>query len=238
MVKAGQCTSMLLIDNGPGDSALGTAFFVGPSTLITAGHCVADIGKANLLISTPGLPFVESQQIRRGDIHTVSCTVKALLYNPKHPTEDIAIIDCGSFRSGNYLPISQSTLPENTVVDIVGYPGQVTLPWVEKHEGLLSPSKSVDEASKLLPMHRLAVSRGHVTKSNSTISYYLSSVRGMSGSCVLHGGKAYGIWLRGDVDVIGVHIGQKDKKKDTMPMAVAFSHPEVLKLLRKHKLIP
>jgi hypothetical protein len=192
LVKAGQCTSMLLIDNGPGDSSLGTAFFVAPSILVTAGHCVADIGEAKLLISYPGLPLVESQQIRQGVIDTIRCTLKALMYNPNKPGEDFAILDCGSFRSKNYLPISQSMLAENTVVDIVGYPGQVTLPWLEKHEGLLSPSQSVDEATKLLPMHHLAISRGHVTQSNSTISYYLSSVRGMSGACLLKDGKAYG----------------------------------------------
>jgi len=76
-------------------------------------------------------------------------------------------------------------------------------------------------------MDHLVASRGHVTNSNSTISYYLSSVRGMSGGCLLSGGKAH-----------GVHIGQKDKKEGTMPMAVVFSEPEVDKLLRKHKLIP
>lgn len=229
---------MLLIDNGPGDSSLGTAFFVAPSTLITAGHCVADIGKANLIISMPGIPVVESKEIRDGDIDTIKCTVKALLYNPKQPGADIAILDCGSFRSKNFLQISQNKLEPNTVVDIIGYPGQVTRPWVEKHEGLQSPRQSIAEATKLLPMDHLVASRGHVTNSNSTISYYLSSVRGMSGGCLLSGGKAHGTLSCLDADSAGVHIGQKDKKKDTMPMAVVFSEPEVDKLLRKHKLIP
>lgn len=78
------------------------------------------------------------------------------------------------------------------MVDIVGYPAQITTEWLQSHPGLVSADRALPIAEKLLPLRHLTVSRGNVLTSNSTVTYYLSSVRGMSGSCLLKGGKVYG----------------------------------------------
>jgi len=51
---------------------------------------------------------------------------------------------------------------------------------------------SLAQVAKLLPNRRLSVSRGAVEATGDVISYNLSTVPGMSGSCVVFQGKAIG----------------------------------------------
>lgn len=192
LINAGQCTSMLLIDYG-GELVFGTAFFVAPSTLITAGHVVADAVKkgARLIISLPGVATVDTSKLQNAKIKGAKCTVTGVHFSKNRPQEDIAILECGLI-SDKFLTITQSTPEPGSIVDIVGYPGHISVEWLRTHPDLDSADASKDVAEKLLPPRTLTVSRGYVLKSNSTVTYYISSVRGMSGACVLSGGKVYG----------------------------------------------
>ena len=192
-MKAGRCTSLLLLEHGPYERAFGTAFFVAPSLLVTAGHVVSGARRAGtrLLISIPGTAVVDSADLQAGRIPSIHCSVKATLFNARRPNEDLAILECG-YTSPHFLPISLEKLKPDSEVDIIGYPGQITADWLQSHPGLKSADRSLPIAEKLLPLRHLTVSRGRVLTSNSIVTYYLSSVRGMSGSCVHNGGKVYG----------------------------------------------
>src|SRR5277367_1281368 len=67
ILKAGNGTSILLVDNGT-EFAVGTAFFIAPSILVTAGHSVTNAWKpgAQLIISLPGQPVVDILELRQG----------------------------------------------------------------------------------------------------------------------------------------------------------------------------
>jgi V8-like Glu-specific endopeptidase len=172
---------------------VGTAFFIAPSILITAGHCVASALKpgVRLIASLPGLAVVDMHELRRGGIAAIKCTVKESLLRSKR--KDIAILECG-YISPNYLEIGQDHLQPNSIVDIIGYPGDITTAWLLKHPALISTAESKDIAEKLLPLHHLTITRGNIVGMNSTMTYTVSTCRGMSGACVLYGGKAYGIF--------------------------------------------
>jgi len=161
--------------------------------LVTAGHVVAGAAKAGarLLISTPGTAVVDSADLQAGRIPSIHCSVRGSLFSPRRPKEDIAILECG-YTTPHFLPISLEKLEPDSVVDIVGYPAQITTEWLQSHPGLVSADRALPIAEKLLPLRHLTISRGNVLTSNSTVTYYLSSVRGMSGSCLLKGGKVYG----------------------------------------------
>ena len=196
LLKAGDSTSIILIDDGI-DIYVSTGFFIGPSTLLTAGHCVAPAVKpgARLVNSVPGLPIVDLQKLRNGEIGSAKCSVKASLHRSRlHINKDIAILESG-YISPSYLDISKETLEPNKIVDIIGYPGNITDAWLLKHHGITSANESRKIAEQLLPTRHLTISRGNVVDVNSTMTYTVSTCRGMSGACVLSGGKAYGIQL-------------------------------------------
>jgi len=228
LLKAGKCTCMLLIDHGT-EITTGTAFFVAPSLLITAGHCVANLVKSQLILSLPGREFINADKLRNGDIEGLKCTVKATLFKPGRSsrdwTRDIAILETG-YISPNFLDLSRTHLEVGAVVDVIGYPGDIPIHWLRRHHGLDSADQSKATAEKLLPMRHLTISRGNVAVANSTVTYNVSTCRGMSGASLTSGGKAY-----------GVHIGQVNGAPDNLPMAVLFTEDDVNKFLHKHNLI-
>lgn len=189
-IKAGHSTSVLIVDNGT-DYTVSTAFFIGPSTLVTAGHCVANalIPAAKLRISLPGQSIVETVSLRHGTSPALICSVEASLFKSKR--KDIALLKCG-YISPNYLEISCNQLKPDSIVDIIGYPGDITTHWLGKHPQIGSIMESKAIADKLLPLNHLTITRGNVVGTNSSVTYTVSTCRGMSGGCVLAGGKAYG----------------------------------------------
>jgi V8-like Glu-specific endopeptidase len=186
---------MLLIDHGT-EITTGTAFFVAPSLLITAGHCVANLAKARLILSLPGRERLNADSLRNGSTEGLKCEVKETLFRPKRSTKDsardIAILETG-YISPHYLELSQTRLELGSVVDVIGYPGDIPIHWLRKHRGLSNADQSKATAEKLLPMRHLTISRGNVAAVNSTVTYNVSTCRGMSGSSLLSGGKAYGM---------------------------------------------
>ncbi len=195
ILKAGRCTSLILVEYG-GQVMCGTAFFVDGGILITAGHVVRNATKpgARIISSIPGKKFVEVSKLRTGQTKGLRCKVKESLFHLKNREYDIAILECGLFYS-NYLTICQDELTKGTVVDVIGYPGAVREDWFTNHQAELdNADTSKLLAEKLLPPSTLMVSRGEVLSSTRThVTYYLSSVEGMSGaSATLKDGKACG----------------------------------------------
>lgn len=229
---------MLLIDHGT-EITTGTAFFVAPSLLITAGHCVANLAKSQLILSLPGRELIDADKLRNGDIEGLKCTVKATLFKPGRSswTRDIAILETG-YISPNFLDLSQTHLGVGAVVDVIGYPADIPVHWLRRHHGLDSADHSKATAEKLLPMRHLTISRGNVAAANSTVTYNVSTCRGMSGASLTSGGKAYGmLFILLFSKLIGVHIGQVNGAPDNLPMAVLFTEDDVTKFLIKHNLI-
>lgn len=145
-----------------------------------------------MIASLPGRTVVDLHELRRGGIAAIKCSVKASLLRSKR--KDIAILECG-YISPTYLEIGLDHLQPSSIVDVIGYPGDITTAWLLKHPTLTSTVESKDIAEKLLPLHHLTITRGNVVAINSTMTYTISTCRGMSGACVLFGGKAYGIFI-------------------------------------------
>ena len=139
----------------------------------------------------PGTAIVDPADLQEGRIPSLHCIVKTTLFNPRHQKGDIAILECG-YTTPHFLPICLDNLEPETEADIIGYPGQITVEWLQSHPDLESGDRSLPVAEKLLPRRHLIASRGKILTSNSIITYYLSSAQGMSGSGVHKGGKVYG----------------------------------------------
>lgn len=130
-----------------------------------------------------------------GKVSTNDCTVVSSLYTHNGLSErDIAILHAGSYNAAYYLQISADAIPENAIVDVLGYPGELKSEWM-RTQVVNDVDESLNAAAKLLPKRTLTVSRGTVQSIGSTVSYNLSTCPGMSGSCVLHRGKVIGIDL-------------------------------------------
>lgn len=185
-------------------TTIGTAFFVGPRILLTAGHCVINAKEptVRLLISTPGVDVIDVSMLLNGRMSGIDCTVVTNLFKKNGPfNKDIAIISSGSYISSQYIQIGDGLLPADATVDIVGYPGEVTASWLRKHQGLVSADQSRDPAERLLPWRHLVISEGMVVDTTGPLtSYKISTCRGMSGSCLVYRGKAYGIFPAPEVN--------------------------------------
>jgi len=82
----------------------------------------------------------------------------------------------------------------------------------------------------MLPIRNLVISRGTVIECTKTrVSYRLSTVPGMSGSCVLYQGTLIGIFSpqRSGL-ILGVHLG----KTGWYPSALSFSSPSIINLFQ------
>jgi V8-like Glu-specific endopeptidase len=207
ILAAAKCTSFIFIEEGPADRNAtpprfyGSAFFVSPTRLLTAGHNVVGVNRpvVRILITAPGIDKVEPWQVTRGKIATIKCELVGTIYKRGGLyTTDIAVLDSGTFSSADYLSLSSTIPPSTATVDVIGYPGLIKPEWIWGHEGVADPGKGLKVANILLPTGHLTVSRGVVDSTQtagSAISYELSTCPGMSGSCVLYKGKVIGTYL-------------------------------------------
>ena len=121
-------------DGKPTSFASGTAFFVGPTILVTAGHLVPD-GKRKIVAQCPGTRnatfFIEDHfddPVSHG-LQVFSCK----FVGTGRPNADISILQViGSYRAENYLQVRHSSLnsEEMQSVDVVGYTGLYTARYV------------------------------------------------------------------------------------------------------------
>jgi len=110
---------------------------------------------------------------------------------------DITILDCSesNFRATEWLELDRTVLTKAMTVDLIGYPGDYTLTYARKTQGLdprFEKSKYRD-IEDLLPRYELTVTHGTVTRGGGMPSYRVSTIGGMSGSPIIVNGKVVGI---------------------------------------------
>jgi hypothetical protein len=235
-------------DNKVVNQYLGTAFFISPKLLLTAGHNVYGPSnvRINVRITIAGTPYINYAATQRHTVPTIDCKVVHTLYkNPDGPSHyDIAILDAGTYDNGSsYLKLSTELPAVSSKVNVLGYPGQAKQEWLLAHEGITDVEISRRAADEMFPPQRITITSGPVNTVGSTISYKLSTISGMSGGCVLHDGKAIGISDIALSNKAGVHVGQHFEElpngqrvflQTTFPMAVSFTSQKVLEFLRKY----
>jgi hypothetical protein len=183
------------VDGKPRKHFFATAFFVSETKLLTAGHNIAGVYDrvTRISISVPGTSQVLSREMSLHKIPLIDCKLVGTLYKRGGPYhKDIAILDSGSFRSPDYVQLSSLIPPKDALVDVVGYPGEITREWIETQWGLKNLTQGAEDAKKLLPAGSLTVTRGKVEDSEETMSYHISTSPGMGGSCVLYQGCVIG----------------------------------------------
>lgn len=215
----------------------GTAFFVGPTTLITAAHVVPD-NKRRIVAQLPGTrratTFVESLFNRSPP--PIFETFECKCIGTGLPDADVAILQVvGPYRTNVYLEIEQGGMNPDDLVDIVGYPGVYSEHYVQSmHHGPID-GELVDDVFALFPKSQLVVTHGPVVLGGIMPTYRVSSVSGMSGSPVIMNGKVKGKNLPNmGINAIGVHIGASSRSTNR---CVSFQWSVVETLLQVHGLI-
>ena len=201
----------------------GTAFFVGPTTLITAAHLVPD-NKRRIVAQLPGTrratSFVENlfnkhpcpppsslPQTRSSSSGLETFECKCL--GTGLPNVDIAILEVlGPYIAPVYLAIDQGSghgaLNPDDFVDIIGYPGIYNERYIQSmHHGAID-GDLLDDVFSLFPKSQLVITYGPVVLGGIMPTYRVSTVSGMSGSPVIVNGKVRGISRGPDSEVESV----------------------------------
>jgi hypothetical protein len=154
IISAAKCTSLVLIEETHHDAKskrnyYGTAFFVSENLLLTAGHITVGVNGTitQIRITQPGLDQVQPWQVNQRKVPTIICKIVGTIYKRNGPfSTDIAILDSGSFRHSNFLPLS-SVIPQvKSNVDVIGYPGYIKHEWIETHNGVNEFDRGKKEA--------------------------------------------------------------------------------------------
>jgi V8-like Glu-specific endopeptidase len=195
--------AFLIVDFENSSRRFGTAIFINEKYLLTAGHCVYDkhrrMDAPKIRVVTPGLPYVDYGKLEKGQVLTMDCTiVKNLFKGVSGPNEcDIALLHAGTSNGPLGIELSSTPPPPGAVVDVIGYPGTAVPGWLKKklvEETIHDFNETIETVRKLLPDRTLTISRGYIEKTgDNLISYNVSTVPGMSGSCLLYKGKVIGI---------------------------------------------
>jgi len=200
---AAKCTAVMIVDvpsTTPGSwhrYYFGTAFFVSPKILLTAGHnTLGPQGPLKTVrITTPGLVHMSYNLLQSQRLTTIECAVVGTLYTGKHSKShltDIAILHSGSYTAGDYLPVSSDPSNPGSEVNVIGYPGPAKEEWLAVHEGLQNVEASRLVTDQMFPPRRLTISSGTVEAVEGNISYRVSTMPGMSGAPVICNGSAIG----------------------------------------------
>lgn len=196
----GKCTSLVFIEESDLNTKCkqrfyGTAFFISKHLLLTAGHNITGVHGSiiDIRITRPGLTQVHSWQVARGNVKTIKCKVLGTIYKRDgEVSNDLAILDAGSYTATDYLSLSSIIPPTNATVDVIGYAGDILHEWIRAHEGLQAVKTRQEEAECLFQKGSLTVTRGITKSVGNIITYNISSCPGMGGSCVLYKGSIIG----------------------------------------------
>jgi len=193
------CYLVVEFERDKDKSNVGTAFFIDKQYLITAGHCLhrAKDTIKRILIVQPGLSHINYSKFTKGEYNLIECSLVATFYRGKDKRDgeetDFALLRAPQgFYSKKPPPFSIEPPPVGATVDVIGYPEEFRSVMLKGKE-LNDIDRSVDEVQKLLPKRTLTASRGVIQSTGPVITYTLSTVPGMSGSCVLYEGKFVGM---------------------------------------------
>lgn len=195
LVKVARCTCFIGARYDDDDFESGTAFFVGPTTLLTAGHVVRD-QKTAVVAQLPGIltAVIDVKHLftETPTVETFRCQV--VLDKPVCFV-DITILDCSqsNFRATEWLELDRPVLKQSVKVDLIGYPGAYSTQYVVDTQNVGPLGKSeVRDIEELLPSCELTITHGPVIRGGKIPAYRVSTIGGMSGSPVVIDGKAVG----------------------------------------------
>jgi Trypsin-like peptidase domain len=200
LLAASKATSLLVIEwtdkKKHGYLVVATAFFVGPSVLLTAGHAVLKPEEAvsiEYYLFPAGTEFISLADLvhRRPVIYPFEVIENASVRS----NLDLAILKT-AVQSSYFVDLSTQEMPIDGTADIIGYPGEKRERWIRKHPGLADSEieNSEKTAEELLPKRTLVVTRGIVQHHNGCYTLYkISTCPGLSGSPVVYEGKVHGI---------------------------------------------
>lgn len=179
-----------------------TGFYIDERHILSAGHNFYDQTKKTSTIksiraTTPGVAKVDFDKLFNGRLCTHSFKIVNNLYDPHNPKRehDIVLLECPNGVHGpKGITLSPALPPANAVVDVIGYPAFTVddVYLVRKGYQLNDLPSALEAIKTLLPKHSLTVSRGTIEKAGAMISYQVSTIPGMSGSCLHHQGKVVG----------------------------------------------
>ena len=203
--RAAQCTCAIVGQDrhdGKLYTYTGTAFFVGPTTLVTAGHC-APTKHAKLIAQPPGTAeaAMDPFQVLDGSIpNCFSCTISATLYAGENKMEsDISILECKNrYKADKWLEIETNDFEVGVGIDVIGYPGNYEVSLANDPDIPIPDvprGRRFTLASQILPRWQLSISYGFTLSNGDNPTYNLSTVGGMSGGPVLRNGKVIGEFL-------------------------------------------
>lgn len=178
----------------------GTAFFVAPKILLTAGHMVPDHNR-KVVARPPGrqkaVLYLKELFYEKPRLETFECEL--LETGPRNV--DISVLRVkGDYQSPNWVQIGQSVLKKGQAVDVIGYPGLYT----EEYVGMMRPRELIERSDEespwtdvervfsLFPKSTLVISYGVIAEEGDRPLYHLSTVVGMSGSPVILDGCVVG----------------------------------------------
>jgi len=234
---AARCTcriSRLLSNGHPQD---GTAFFISPTLLLTAGHIAAK--KEQILAQAPGKLEAEladnvfSTTELGSDVF--ECRVVVTLYKGKGipGSIDFCILKVKSkeYRAKSWLAIDTGVrVPEESRVDLIGYPGDYSKGYLTKLLDYPIGREENMQIDMIMPSQHLIVSHGKVIEENDHVVYKLSTTGGMSGGPVTYNKKAVGMHsqLHASLMALGIHSGGKGNGHN---QCVPLCHPKVKELI-------
>jgi hypothetical protein len=207
LVSAAQSTCSIGVRHhivSEGEFGCGTAFFVGPTTLLTAGHVVND-SRDKIVVELPGALqatyFVENlfEDPQTGANPRFECKLVKTLFG-KVDGADISVLEVlGSYKSDTFIEVKQQILPRDCdgVVDILGYPGDYSAREVKNMHPLSGSVNGamVHEVQTLFPKRELVITHGSINIGGNRPHYRVSTVKGMSGGPVIMNGKVIGKFL-------------------------------------------
>jgi hypothetical protein len=243
LLTAAKCISLLGIVRG-GECYVGTAFFVGPNVVLTAGHNThgpETRGHESLTLSFPADsgPIDTNLFFNSDELFKIECTVIDTLWgtdvNPPR-SWDISILKSG-LRCPTYLELSTEKIPAGELAVVAGFPGVIDTDFVQGHQPLTKPTKeNMEFASALLPAATLTFSKGTVQTEGDMVTYQLATCPGMSGSPLLYNGKVHGNQPdHHQLMILGVHVGQDNE--GVLPQAVSFTSKRIQEFLQKNKIL-